>query len=872
YRDQIPAKVFPQCGIKDVRLKKLGSFDTQGLEDAGVHIECIKEPESRNDILLVNQQTFEQPNIQSHIAAGGKVLCLAGKTKQTRPQSQIIDTFHDIQGQLNTTRGIDSPANCTWYGWSANQPVMIKQQHNDLQQEAGRLSFNGINEAGAYAYAILKRPLLQANEGHVYLKYLNDSENWQTKLHQNANFFDRTMGILLRDHKHNWFLSSQATPLNLTGKNGYSDASLGEMDWLAVNTASDGMLHSTISTNKNIVPDWQTITGIGLYLYQLPAEAVDFSIAKIQFKGRGAPSALIPLHGPKHRLLNHIDQQDLSFWPNGACSGILPLPERSNTRVILAGNHDGMGASLYEQFHGKGVAIVTSLNLNQLNDVPTASAIFDNIITYLKQYQPEQTSGTYTCVNVDLNQYLNQMDVFRESDINQANSIITDGQSIQKVMDQNLNELVKEGSTLLICNINESSIDLIRKLTGQNLKLTQPYLDERKHCVKAAISWTKADTPNNLVEYYQGIMIPQPFETNHEPLLSGISNLDLNWDGQDMFEYGIEIKGKDPVRANDDYAILISNWKIDWSKPHWGGEYIHAAKDLKRADWFINRDPVVLRIKHGQGQIILCQLDFLHGNKKARRIMAQLLTNLNCSMGYPTNFASTDTTFDLSEKAKQIERFNQHYQFLPPAVRQHYGVPKHLQNQPQSTVIKKAAFQLIADTFALQYAPYLVEELWESYVVMTNKQSAGNTSETLTYVQQHIETWEHQAQVFQLSVGLEDLKRKPNGQPAVDLDTFASNLQQIINLLAKNGAKLYWTPIIAVPVNLTDYSGDLITQYNRVAQNIMDEHDVYTNDLYHFMLEQFPEYLQNDNVTLDMTQQQILAKQVAQAIVFFGAQ
>ena len=176
--------------------------------------------------------------------------------------------------------------------------------------------------------------------------------------------------------------------------------------------------------------------------------------------------------------------------------------------------------------------------------------------------------------------------------------------------------------------------------------------------MKAAISWTRRDTPKDLIKYYDNILIPQPFEPNYDPLLTGISNNDLHWDGMDMFEYGVEIEGMNPVGLSDTCSILMSNWTIDWSRPEYGGDYIHAGKDERRVYWFLNRTAVTFKIKNGDGYFLICQLDLTNGGDKGRRLMSQLLTGMGVAIGQPTFFSSDHSMLDFTDKIKQCRRFS----------------------------------------------------------------------------------------------------------------------------------------------------------------------------------------------------------------------
>lgn len=185
-----------------------------------------------------------------------------------------------------------------------------------------------------------------------------------------------------------------------------------------------------------------------------------------------------------------------------------------------------------------------------------------------------------------------------------------------------------------------------REASKTSLGLTDPYLGEVFHCVKAATSWTLRDRPEDGVEYYQNIVIPQPFEPNYDPLLAGIANIDLRSKDKPLFAQGVKPYGFDPVGWNDGVRMLVSNWRIDWSVPPAGGEYINNGKDIRRANWFLNRDPVLLRTEPGDGIFLFNQLDLAGNGASGLWVMRQLMTNLGVSLGQPTRFANDETLFD----------------------------------------------------------------------------------------------------------------------------------------------------------------------------------------------------------------------------------
>ena len=593
----------------------------------------------------------------------------------------------------------------------------------------------------------------------------------------------------------------------------------------------------------------------------------------------GADSPMIPLNGPDHRLLEGLAQKDLTFRQTDSAMAMLVPPDQANTRVVVAGNRDGEGAVLYEMFSGKGLAVVTSLNVLNPKE-PALRQLFRNMLEYAAAYEPVCPGRAMMLAGKKLQSFFSDLGLqyldFDSTHLKDCATLILDAGSLE-MLEQALKsqsairKFAACGGSVLACGAAEETIQSLNRLCGLDLRLTNPFLGKQTHCIKAPVSWTWSDTPVRQAEYYQGVMVPEPFEPNLDPLLSGLVNRDLNWDGAEMFTQGIELAGMDPVRATEEVSILISNWHIDWSKPSWGGEYIHAGKDERRADWFINRDPVLLRVKSGQGSFVFCQLDLPAGDKKGRRVAGQLLTNLKCSLGAPGTFARDEQTFDLSARRDQLRRAEEHARNLPPATRKYYGTPEHLRTAQPNTVIKKPRVMLVGDGLLARLFPYIQESLWETHQAQDRFcMESATTHELLDRMQQAGDL--SGIPLFQLGAGIEDLRLDNNGTCCVSVDEFSRNLEDLVCILAKTDAKLYWNTIIPLPAGVPDFKPGTEDQYNRAAQQIMDRCGVYTFDLNRMVRETFPGFLDQDSLTFSDEQIAEMARQTASAIAFFGAQ
>jgi hypothetical protein len=160
-----------------------------------------------------------------------------------------------------------------------------------------------------------------------------------------------------------------------------------------------------------------------------------------------------------------------------------------------------------------------------------------------------------------------------------------------------------------------------------SLKLTTPA--EKSRSVKCAVSWLKKNSPREFVRYAY-LNIPNAFEMNPDPLLMGISNKDLDWTATQV-ENGVKSIGKKYPAVNE----LIAPYRIDWNM-------LTTAYDKKTApmyrakyqnDWFVKRDPALLRLNQGSGFWLVNQLLLQNDAVKGRRIGNLLLTGLGASVG-----------------------------------------------------------------------------------------------------------------------------------------------------------------------------------------------------------------------------------------------
>ncbi|MCF7837153.1 MAG: hypothetical protein K9N49_00830, partial [Candidatus Marinimicrobia bacterium] len=487
YRDERLGKIFPRVRHPAARIGALGDTETVALERAGVAVARCESGIPDCDLLLAEPGALARADVRAWIERGGRALCcLAGAAQGLSPQNRIMDDFTTANGGLSPDRGLRSANGCVWYGWTQTGEIRLNQPEtmSPTYGLAGQLEFNRVTEPGAYVFALFDQPLAHFEEGLLRLRYQTPLRDIEQLARGAARLFNRQVGLLVRDAQGCWFVSDEACAFAL-GRGGAPAFSPASLEWREVTSLRAGRPYGALETRVGGVPDLSIVTGAGLYQHRVPEEGLPFWLASIEWRGRAAPTALIPFNGPRHRLLEGVDQQDLSFWRGGSSRGILELPERCNYRVVLAGNKDGMGAALYERMIGAGLAVVTALKLDDLDREPAAHGLLGNIIAYLAAYQAEPGGRCAVQVAPELEACLDQVGLVRQDAIAGANVLIIDGPHAAEALVTGVSAQVKAGATLLVCGVEEPHLEAVGRLTGCDLVLTEPYLGERRHCVKA---------------------------------------------------------------------------------------------------------------------------------------------------------------------------------------------------------------------------------------------------------------------------------------------------------------------------------------------------------------------------------------------------
>ncbi|MBN2007868.1 hypothetical protein JW960_00825 [candidate division KSB1 bacterium] len=522
-------------------------------------------------------------------------------------------------------------------------------------------------------------------------------------------------------------------------------------------------------------------------------------------------AARLLMNGARHNLIRGLNQQDFTYWRNGAIAHALLQPDGMfNSRMIVAADKDGNGSAMQEYIIGDGLAIVTSLKiLNSYFDEPVASYLFRNLLDYTIRYKPSAKRAAAVFAGSEFNQLLEQVGLQKENlsantvlQLNNVACLILDASDsgITKGLQapafrEAVNAYIMNGGHVFIWNINDATLPWVNFLLNDSLQLTEPYLNERSHCVKAAISWTRRDTPDDLIAYTDRLLIPQPFEPNYDPLLTGISNGDLYWDGAPMFTNGIERKGMNPVRYSEDHSILVSNWRNDWNAPKYGGDFVYETMDKRRANWFINRDPVILKINRGQGSIVICQLALNTGSEKGIRLLRHLLTGMGCAIGQPTAFATDEFTWDFSQVQNQHYRFTQSEGIWPNVQRTLYGdqIDLEAKDQNPKSSGNLPRMLVIGDSTVLHYASFLKQACSGTFNV-----TVADPFETLPDAVYTIDRVVNGQKYNSIFIHFNSINCFPMtiDQKSIAIDEMQRQFTELASLLQKNGAIVYFSSII----------------------------------------------------------------------------
>lgn len=181
---------------------------------------------------------------------------------------------------------------------------------------------------------------------------------------------------------------------------------------------------------------------------------------------------------------------------------------------------------------------------------------------------------------------------------------------------------------------------------------------------------------------------------------------------------------------------------------------------------------------------------------------------------------------------------------------------------------------IVGDSISIGYTVPLRKELQGKVNVHRIPTNGGPTTRGL----ENIDAWlgESKWDVIHFNWGLHDLKyindKKAlvpvdQGTVQVPLEEYQVNLTKLVKRLKKTEAKLIWRSTTPVPKGARGRVPGSEVEYNKVAAEIMKEHNVPTDDLYSFSMKHLKEIQQPKNVHFTPAGSGKLAEQVAAKIL-----
>jgi beta-galactosidase len=361
------------------------------------------------------------------------------------------------------------------------------------------------------------------------------------------------------------------------------------------------------------------------------------------------------LNGAKHQIFNGIDQNDLSYWANNVATAnnVYDRPSTpENIRVLLAANNDGAYAPILEVPAGNGTYLLSQMEIiAQYANEPVAGALLVNMLNYLGGYTPVSKAKTGLIAAAGpIKSYYDSLglryDVLSSSplpDLSAYTVLIIDGTSATIAAslsgDPNktaLTAFVNNGGKVMVCQVTSSTVGSYNTLIGAYpLTLSTP--TEKQRCIKCAVTWRHKTTTTDPVRYGY-LNFQPPFEPDTDALLLGLNNKDFDWTTNEL-NNAVKAAGSYP-NVNE----LIAPRRIDWATLV--ANHDEKSSPVQRAkyqdDWYINRTPVLVKLKQGNGFWLINEILLESGGAGGKRIGNLLLTNLGASVG------STNTYYNLS--------------------------------------------------------------------------------------------------------------------------------------------------------------------------------------------------------------------------------
>jgi acyl-CoA thioesterase-1 len=173
---------------------------------------------------------------------------------------------------------------------------------------------------------------------------------------------------------------------------------------------------------------------------------------------------------------------------------------------------------------------------------------------------------------------------------------------------------------------------------------------------------------------------------------------------------------------------------------------------------------------------------------------------------------------------------------------------------------------LIGDSISIGYTLPTRELLKGKANLHRVPANGGPTSRGLTSIDKWLGTgkWD----VIHFNWGIHDLKIMPDGKRQVEPADYEKNLRTLVAKMKTTGAKLIWATTTPIPDgDLTPVRKfGLVPEYNTIAQKVMQENNIPTDDLNAAVTPHLAEYQNPKDVHFKLEGSAFLAKQVAASI------
>jgi len=189
----------------------------------------------------------------------------------------------------------------------------------------------------------------------------------------------------------------------------------------------------------------------------------------------------------------------------------------------------------------------------------------------------------------------------------------------------------------------------------------------------------------------------------------------------------------------------------------------------------------------------------------------------------------------------------------------------------------KPRILIIGDSISIGYFPFVKQALNTEADVYHNKGNAQFSANGL----QKIKSWlgDGHWDIIQFNWGLWDIayrnpavnnqghRDKVNGKLTATPEQYQQNLEALVAILKKTGAKLIFVTTTVVPDNEAGRFVNDVEKYNIIAKKVMKKNGIQVNDLYPLSVSTHRQFgLGDDNVHYTEKGYQILSQQIIKVL------